>query len=81
VVLVVRGTNSFGDVLSDLLVDYSGYKAHGGVMKSGQYIVQKHLERLRVLLEARSRSKLKLGDFWTQSWSGNGGHCTMSFVP
>jgi hypothetical protein len=82
VMLVVRGTKSLGDMLSDGLleaVDYRGYKAHGGIMKSGTYIADKHLNRLRDLLEASGRSKLKLWIFGHSLGAGTAAIAAMEF--
>ena len=47
--LAIRGTASIEDVITDVLcdsVDYNGGRAHAGILKSGQFIVQKFLEFL-----------------------------------
>ena len=63
VLLSVRGTKELGDLLSDALldaVDYRGGKAHAGVIASGKYLVRKHTELLRSMLEMSGKKKVKL---------------------
>jgi hypothetical protein len=82
VALVVRGTKSIGDVLSDLLfepMEYRGGLAHSGLLESGRYIVDKHLERLRLLLEASGGTKLKLWVFGHSLGAGTAAIAAMEF--
>jgi hypothetical protein len=63
VVLVVRGTKELSDMLSDALLEASEYRdglAHDGIMKSGKFLVEKHLPVLNHLLEKSDRNKIKL---------------------
>lgn len=63
VMIVVCGTKSISDVLSDLLCDegeYRGGYAHIGIKEAGEWLVEEHtplLEKLRTLTKKR---KLKL---------------------
>ena len=65
VVLVVRGTKTITDMMTDCLVDavpYRGGKAHSGILQSGKWLVSEHkdlLEKLRTLAGKR-RIKLTL---------------------
>lgn len=63
VTIVVRGTKELGDLLSDGLLeaeDYRDGKAHAGIAESGAYIVNKHIETLKRVLEASGRDKIRL---------------------
>lgn len=60
VLIVVRGTKTVTDVMTDLIVDavdYRGGKAHSGILESGRWLVEEHkalLEELRKLARKRS---------------------------
>lgn len=63
VVMVVRGTKSIMDIITDgLLVpeDYRGGKVHAGFRKSGQYLVETHIELLRKLCKMANKERLKV---------------------
>jgi hypothetical protein len=61
--LVVRGTKTITDVITDLLCDadpYRGGLAHVGITQSGQYLANKHDALFRKLLELSGKKKIKL---------------------
>lgn len=63
VVLVVRGTKEFGDVLSDVIMDatdYRGGKTHDGVARGGVFLAKTHIELMNHLLEVSGRQKIRL---------------------
>ena len=65
VLMVVRGTKDFSDMLSDSLLQSrefggDGYYAHDGVCASGEFLVQKHLEFLQHLLTESKCTKIQL---------------------
>jgi hypothetical protein len=63
VILVVRGTKTITDVITDLLCDsdrYRGGFAHAGILESGQFLANKHEEMLRKLCEVSGKKKIKL---------------------
>jgi len=74
VLLVVRGTKEIGDVLSDALIETvpygddddkkkdggSGGFAHGGILKSANYLVEKHTKLLETLLKESGHDKIRL---------------------
>ena len=63
VTLVVRGTKTITDVITDLLcdaVDYRGGKAHAGILQSGQYLAAKHQNLFEKLCELSGKKKLKV---------------------
>lgn len=63
VILVVRGTKTVTDVITDLLCDAAEYKGgycHKGILKSGQYLAQKHLKLFQNLLQVSGKQKIKL---------------------
>lgn len=63
VVLVVRGTKSIADALTDVLCDteeYQGGKVHSFILNSGRYIAEKHRDLLMDLLELSGKSKIEL---------------------
>jgi hypothetical protein len=82
VLLVVRGTKTLADILSDGLLEpvkYKGFQAHGGILRSGKYIVEKHIERLKQLLEASGRSRLELYLFGHSLGAGSAAIAAMEF--
>ncbi|CAB9507196.1 Lipase (class 3) [Seminavis robusta] len=83
VMIVVRGTKTMADVLSDGLLEATTfkekYKAHGGIQKSGAYIVEKHIERLKLLLEVSGRSKIELLLFGHSLGCGTAAIAAMEF--
>lgn len=63
VVLVVRGTKTLADAVTDLLCDteeYKGGMAHSFILGSGRYLADTHRELLLDLLESSGRSKVDL---------------------
>lgn len=63
VTLVVRGTKTITDVVTDLLcdaVDYRSGKAHAGILQSGQYLAGKHQDLFKKLCELSGKKKLKV---------------------
>ncbi|KAL7480948.1 hypothetical protein ACHAW6_006616 [Cyclotella cf. meneghiniana] len=63
VLLVVRGTKDFKDVLSDGLldaVDFRGGKAHAGLAISGKFLVDHHRDLLRELMKMANKTNIKL---------------------
>jgi hypothetical protein len=62
-VLVVRGTKTIEDALSDGLLEATPYRdgmAHDGVCKSGLFLVEKHTDVLLNILKTSGRDKVKL---------------------
>ena len=63
VLLVIRGTKDFKDVLSDGLldaVDFRGGKAHAGLANSGKFIVKHHRDLLHQLMDMANKTSIKL---------------------
>lgn len=63
VVLVVRATKEFSDIISDALLEAAEYrqgKTHQGMMESGRFLHDKYKEQLFEILETSGKSKLKL---------------------
>ncbi|KAG7347293.1 lipase class 3 [Nitzschia inconspicua] len=63
VVLVVRGTKTLEDVVSDALLEASPYRdgcAHDGVCQSGRYLVETHTDLLMKILKMSGRDKINL---------------------
>jgi hypothetical protein len=63
VAMGVRGTKSVADVITDLVcesADYRGGKSHSFMLNSGMYLVEKHTELLKKLLQSSGKSVLKL---------------------
>ncbi|KAL3913502.1 MAG: hypothetical protein SGILL_006460, partial [Bacillariaceae sp.] len=63
VVMVVRGTKTLEDVLSDAMLDTCPYRdgiAHEGLCESGKYLVKKHTKLLLRILKTSGRDKIKL---------------------
>ena len=63
VVIVVRGTSSVTDAITDCIceaVDYRGGKAHTGILDSGMYLVEKHMPLLKSLKQMSGKRKLKI---------------------
>lgn len=63
VLLVVCGTKSIPDIITDLLCDVEPYRdgyAHSGIRKSGQWIAKKHGNLLEMLRTLSNKKKIKL---------------------
>eukprot|EP00581_Thalassiosira_minuscula_P007834 CAMPEP_0183705544 /NCGR_PEP_ID=MMETSP0737-20130205/2589_1 /TAXON_ID=385413 /ORGANISM="Thalassiosira miniscula, Strain CCMP1093" /LENGTH=602 /DNA_ID=CAMNT_0025932701 /DNA_START=144 /DNA_END=1952 /DNA_ORIENTATION=+ len=63
VLLVIRGTKDFSDVLSDGLLDaveFRGGLGHAGLVQSGKFIVDHHIDLLHSLLKMAKKEKIKL---------------------
>lgn len=63
VLLVVRGTKDFSDILSDGLLDaveFRGGYGHAGLVQSGQFIVDHHIGLMHSLLKMSKKDKMKL---------------------
>jgi len=63
VLLVVRGTKDFANVLSDGLLDaveFRGGYGHAGLVQSGQFLVDHHIDLLHSLLKMVKKEKIKL---------------------
>ena len=73
VLLVVRGTKSMSDLITDALMEASDYeytpqgmsttikgKAHGGMQSSGKYLVDRHQKLLSTLLQLSKKRKLQI---------------------
>ena len=63
VLMVVRGTKTVPDMLTDALLDDEDYrdgKAHAGILRSGKYLVEKHEGLLEHLRELAKKKKIKL---------------------
>ena len=63
VILVVRGTKTVTDVITDLLcnsVEYRGGNCHRGILESGRYLAQKHVKLFQNLLHVSGKKNIKL---------------------
>ncbi|KAL3922567.1 MAG: hypothetical protein SGARI_006421 [Bacillariaceae sp.] len=63
VLVVVCGTKSITDVITDLLCDASPYRgglAHSGITESGQWMVEKHRDLLVKLRELTNKKRIKM---------------------
>jgi hypothetical protein len=63
VLIVVRGTKEFGDILTDTLLDETTFLngiAHNGMAKGGEWLASEHLNLLSSFHKASRRKKLKL---------------------
>jgi len=63
VVIVVRGTRSVSDALTDAFMeatDYRGGKAHKGILESGRFLVGQHVELLEKLCKLANKKTVKL---------------------
>ena len=63
VTLVVRGTKSVADAITDLLckeTDYMGGKAHSFIVDSGRWVVEQSRDLLLELLESSGKSRIQL---------------------
>jgi len=61
--LCVRGTKTITDVITDLLadaVDYRGGKAHSGILRSGKFLAEKHMDTFQQFLKASGKKKINL---------------------
>lgn len=73
VLMVVRGTKTMSDLITDAMMDATDYeyripnsneiirgKAHGGMLESGKYLVERHQKLLRTLLKLAKKRKLDI---------------------
>jgi hypothetical protein len=63
VIMLVRGTKTVADAITDLLCDVEEYrdgKAHAFILASGKFLVEKHSKLLEDLLEQSGKKILKL---------------------
>jgi hypothetical protein len=63
VLLVVRGTKTFTDIITDLLMEeepYRGGYCHKGILESGQYLANKHKHLFKNLMQVSGKKKIKL---------------------
>lgn len=63
VLLVVRGTKDLSDVLSDGLLDavpFRGGFGHAGLVQSGQFLVDHHIDLFHSLLKMANKERVKL---------------------
>lgn len=63
IVMLVRGTKTVADAVTDLLcdsVDYRDGQAHSFILNSGKYLAEKHTKMLEELLEKSGKSSLTL---------------------
>lgn len=82
VIMVVRGTKTITDAMTDLLCDYEDYrggKAHAGVLKGGRYLAEKHKETLKNLLESSGKRRIQLTLVGHSLGAGAASICGMEF--
>jgi len=63
VLIVVRGTKTVPDILTDALlenVEYRKGRAHAGILRSGHHLVEKHSKTMDDLLNLSNKSKVHL---------------------
>lgn len=63
VALVIRGTKTVGDMLTDSVLkaaDYRGGKAHDGIHRAAMWVTESYKDDLKALLEASGKKKIKL---------------------
>ena len=66
VLITVRGTKQLGDIVSDIMlkdIDFffgQNGKAHAGILKSGMFLVEKHIPLLKELLKKSKKDKIRL---------------------
>ena len=63
VLIVVRGTKSFTDIVTDGLLapeDYRGGKVHAGFLRSGKYLVETHIDLLRKIRKMTEKERIKV---------------------
>ena len=71
VLMVVRGTKSFTDIITDGLMvpkDYRSGKVHAGFLESGTYLVETHIELLRKLRKRANKAKIQADIHWPLPW-------------
>ena len=72
VLMVVRGTKSMSDLMTDALLEATDYeyvgengdvlrgKAHSGMVKAGKYLVQRHKKLLSTLVNLSNKRKIEI---------------------
>lgn len=82
ITMVIRGTKNLADVLSDALIEPVPYRdglAHGGILASGKSLVELYTQKLKLLLEASGRDKIKLYIVGHSLGAGAGAIAAMEF--
>ena len=83
VLMVVRGTKTVPDMMTDALLDatdYKGGKAHAGVLESGKYLVEKHSNVMESLLDVSKKKQIRLSIVGHSLGAGAGtiaGNCSV----
>jgi len=63
VVIVVRGTKTISDAITDAVMeaaDYRGGKAHAGIVDSGKWLAEEHSELFEQMKKSSNKSGIKL---------------------
>lgn len=63
IVIAVRGSGDLGDFVSDSMMNATTYrsgKAHDGIARSGHFLVNLHIEKIKELWEVSGRDKVKV---------------------
>lgn len=72
ILMVVRGTKSMSDLMTDALIEATDYeykdsngevfrgKAHSGMVKSGQFLVKRHHKLLSALVDLSNKRKIEI---------------------
>jgi hypothetical protein len=63
VLMVVRGTKSITDIITDCLLapeDYRGGKVHAGFLQSGKYLAETHIDLLRKICKMTDKKRIKV---------------------
>ena len=82
VTMVVRGTKTLTDVITDCIADavpFKGGKAHSGILKSGQYLVDEHKELFESLLKLAKKRRIRLTIVGHSLGAGAGAIAGMEF--
>lgn len=80
VALVIRGTKTVGDMLTDAVLkpaEYRGGKAHDGILRAALRVVETYRDDLKALLEASGRKKMKL---WLTGHSLGAGTASLAAI-
>lgn len=63
IAIIVRGTKHLSDAIADALLEpvaYRGGFVHGGILESGKNLAAKYAPKLKALLSASGRDKVRL---------------------
>jgi len=63
IIIALRGSGDIGDFVSDSMINATSYRsglAHDGILKSGKFLANLHIEKIRDLWEVSGRDRVQV---------------------